>query len=48
LPNRLRLGIVFPKGRHGRLTFLMGDARPGFGVQEGNDSEMAPQAIEIA
>jgi hypothetical protein len=43
------LVLFFRKVRQAPLALLVGDARPNFGVQtQGSDSEMAPEAIEIA
>jgi hypothetical protein len=42
------LVLFFRKYREAGPALLMGDARAGFRVGPGNDSEMAPQPIEIA
>jgi hypothetical protein len=49
LPSRPGPAIVFQKGRQARLALSVRGARPGLlPLRTGDDSEMAPQAIEIA
>jgi hypothetical protein len=48
LPSRLDLGIVFQKGRQASSRFPRATRDRGFGIKTGNDSLIAPQAIEIA
>jgi hypothetical protein len=49
LPVRPGPGIVFFRNnQHARTTLPGNDAEPAFGVNGGDDSQIAPQAIEIA